>query len=185
MTMDAYAPKPLGSSGERDFLVFLMRGGAVARFHNCATLQKQSVAAHSFGVIWLVWMLSEGKPSSNLVMAAAAHDLAEQVVGDVPAPAKMEGAGEVARLLDKLEDEVLHKYGVEFPLTTAEERTLKVADKLDGCLYCIYERMQGNKFVEFTYSKFMAYARRLTLVNHVREARIFEAVEALWKEACS
>ena len=184
MTMDIYSRKlNEPPNGDRDFLIFLMRGGAVARYHNCATLQKQSVAAHTFGVLWLTWVLSKEAPSQNLLMAAAAHDLAEQWAGDVPAPLKNLGDGAIAHMLDKMETEVLENYGVNFPLTKSEERVLKMADKLEGCLFCIYERMQGNKFVEFTYSKFLKYAKRITLVNFEREARLLRAIEELWAEA--
>jgi 5'-deoxynucleotidase YfbR-like HD superfamily hydrolase len=141
----------------RDQLVFVMRGGMVKRFHNGATLQENTVAHHSWGVAWFCYLLANGNPTTNLLLSAMAHDMAEQITGDVPAPAKRLLG--LRPLLHRKENEVLGQFGFEFEyaLDEREKKILALSDCFDGMLYCIRERQMGNRFMDYTFAKFHSY----------------------------
>lgn len=155
LKIDAYAQQ--GEISLRDKLVWMLRGGAVKRYHNAVTLTENTDAAHSWGVAMLVYYFSDGKPSVNLLMAALTHDLAEQVVGDVPAPTKRRVPG-LRDTLQTLESAELGRYGLEFELTEEERKLLNLADAMDGMIFCLKERTLGNRFVGTTFDLFSSYA---------------------------
>ena len=160
-------------------LRFVQNGGSVRRFHTVRTIEPNTVAEHSFGVAWLVWILTEGQARARLLMASLAHDLAEQEVGDVPAPAKR--ALGIGPDINELEDRILAANGVAFVLTPEEQRTMKLADCLDGMLYCAQERKQGNKFVDEAFEKYHSYVTSMNPQGVERE--VFDAVITMNEEA--
>ena len=161
-------------------LRFVYDGGAVARFHTVRTIQVDSDARHSFGVAWIVTLLTEGRPSSELLLAALSHDLAEQTVGDVPAPAKRAlGIGDT---LNALEDRVLTEAGLFVPLSEEGQRTLKLADNLDGLMFCAQELRMGNKYVEEVGERYWSYIQRMN-PQEGPEADVAAAVYRIFKEA--
>lgn len=166
----------------RDRLVFLMRGSMTKRFHNGAVLHENTVAHHSWGVLWFCYLLSDGyMPSAELLLAAAAHDMAEQVTGDMPAPAKrMLG---IRPLLQEKENQVLGTFGLEFEnlLSARELKMLGLADCMDGMLFCIRERMFGNRFIEFTFEKFHGYIRNE--VETLADKKVLAALIQMWEDA--
>ena len=139
---------------------FIYAGGAVKRFHTLPMLKEDTVAQHSFGVAWFCYLLSDGLPSANLLMAALSHDLAEQSTGDIPAPAKR--ALGIKAQFDKYEDTIMEEAGFhQFVLTTEEVRTMKMADCMDGAMRCLYEFKMGNHFTMVPMQRFIAYIREL------------------------
>lgn len=139
-------------------LRIIRAGGSVTRFHTQRTTQAESVGKHSFGVAWLCYLLSDGKPSMALLVAALAHDLAEYVTGDVPAPVK--GANpDLKHALDRVEADVLPG-ALQPPLTEVEARTLKLADIFDGMLFCNEERRLGNLDILPTFEAYYSYAQK-------------------------
>lgn len=137
-------------------LQFIFKGAAVKRYHGETTIKEQTVGAHSFGVMWLCFVLAEGKPSAQLLLAAAAHDLAEHKIGDVPAPTKRSVPG-LRDQLNKLEDEELFKASLFFHLNSAETRLLKMADAMEGIVYCETERYLGNVMIKRVAANFRRY----------------------------
>lgn len=160
-------------------LRFIQNGGSVRRFHTVRTIEPNTVAEHSFGVAWLVWVLTDGQARSRLLMACLAHDLAEQEVGDVPAPAKR--ALGIGVDINELEERILATNGLNYTLTTEEQRTLKLADCLDGMLYCTQERKQGNKFVDDVFDRYRSYVE--SMVPQGVEREVFNAVITMNEEA--
>lgn len=138
---------------------FIFNGGMSKRFHTVDTIKHQDIANHSFGVAWFCELLTQGRARKVLIMSALTHDLAEHMVGDIPSPAKRAlGIGEMFNAFEteKLKVAGLAHYQEE--LTEGEELTLKVADMLDGCMYCIRERKLGNRNVEICFGRFYSYA---------------------------
>jgi len=152
---------------------FIHNGGLSKRFHTVDTIKTQDIAAHSFGVAWLCEFLSDGKASKNLIMAALAHDLAEHIVGDIPSPSKRE-MGIVDSLhsyeMTYLRANSLSKYEEE--LTQGEAVILKLADNIDGMLFCVRERRLGNKSISVVYGRFLKYALEAVGERRVEEANL-------------
>lgn len=124
-------------------LDYIQRGGRVSRMHMMPTIHAQNVAAHSFGVAWWCWLLTDGKPSANLLMAALDHDLPEGATGDMPAPTKHRLGLHDA--LSEWEQELSMSAGVPvFELTEVEAHVLKLADNFELLQHCIRERKLGN-----------------------------------------
>lgn len=151
------------------------------RFHNAAVLTENTVAQHSWGVAWFVYLLSCELPRAEVLLAAMAHDLAEQITGDMPAPAKRL-LGIRGLLADK-ENEVLGQFHMDFEnvLTVEEERIVGLADCMDGMLFCIKERQLGNRFIEYTFQKFHSYISEI--VSSALEKEVLTTLVQLWEEA--
>lgn len=152
-------------------LDFIERGGRVQRMHTVPVLHPQSVAAHSFGVAWLCYLLHPtNDPSTNLLMAALQHDLAEHMTGDIPAPAKrlLNIRGKVAAM----EEQLINDAGLPFfenLLTTQEAEILAVADALELCQYSLREMKLGNRSEQLTemFSNAMSYAYEVDYIGGV------------------
>lgn len=143
-------------------LNLIMRGGRVKRYHVMDTLKQQTVAEHSFGVAWLVYQLSEGMPSVDLLMASLAHDVAECETGDLPAPAKKKLG--ISEQFAKYEDDILDGAGVEpfyVRLSDAERKILKFADTSELMLYCIREMSLGNMAMQEVYERGASYLHEM------------------------
>lgn len=163
----------------KDQILFILKGGEVSRYHTIRTLQEETVAAHSFGVAWFVYML---RPSScaTLIMAALAHDLAEQYTGDLPAPSKRELG--IGRQFGEFEDRLLRAQGLSFELDAEQSRILKLADCLQGMLFCIRDRSLGNRGVDIVCQRYQDYIQE-RLSGEPREQDVFNAMKQLWLEA--
>lgn len=169
----------MSNSNMKDRIQFLMRGGVVTRFHCYTCIKPNTDAAHQHGTAMLCYLLSDSLPSLNLIMAALTHDAAEWVIGDVPAPTKWSVPG-LADTLDELEDTQLSAHDLLFPLTPDERRKLKLADLLDGILYCAIERNMGNKALNGVVAK---WEERLPEVASPAEQEVITAILTLWREA--
>lgn len=124
---------------------FVIKGGEVKRFHTIRTIQEETVGHHSFLVANLAFLLSPPlRSKEHLLTAALWHDLAEQVLGDIPGNAKkiFKAFEEVAAL----EEEMLESYDLaaEVMLSAEERRLLKLADSLAGFIFCTREAQLGN-----------------------------------------
>lgn len=163
-------------------LQFIYDGGASKRYHTVDTLRTQDIAAHSFGVAWFCELLTSGEASKNLIMAALAHDLAEHQVGDIPAPAKRRM--EIADLFEQEENNLLKDCGLsnyQASLLAPEKRTLKIADCMDGMMFCVRERKAGNKNVDVVYGRFQSYVLEQVPFN-TTEWDVFNKISNRWEE---
>lgn len=158
---------------------FIFNGGQSKRFHTVETIKPQNIADHSFGVAWFCELLTGGRARKPLIMAALAHDLAEHMTGDIPSPAKRAmGLGEK---FHNHEMELIKKAGLGhyfMELTSGEELTLKLADMLDGCQFCIRERRMGNLNVEIVFGRFYSYATDIFTTKKVEAETSFTYDEA-------
>lgn len=171
----------------RKTLEAILAGGRTKRFHTVPTVEGQNVGCHSYEVAMLCQLLEPGC-RKELILAALTHDIAEHVVGDVPAPTKRATVGgghvTIGTLMEDLEDGVLADAQIyTSELTADEQRTLKLADYLSGMLTCIYERRMGNKALLNVYRNFRAYVSRGEAdFTHGQRMAINEAA-SMWLEA--
>lgn len=167
----------------KEQLLFIRRGGETQRFHSVLTIQADTVGHHSFGVAWWLWLMTGGAARTELIMAGLAHDLSEHQIGDIPAPVKR-ALGDARAQIHKMESQLLQAVGLAFELTETEQRQLKLADALDGMMFCIRERTLGNLEIVSIYEKFYSYAKeRLDGRDAFRdEEELLYTVNKLWKE---
>lgn len=163
-------------------LEFIRLGGEVERFHSIRTIKGETVGQHSFGVAWFCYLLSDpdlGQPSSYLLLSALAHDLAEQTVGDIPSPAH--AALGISEQLHKYETGILERAGLSFPLSDEEAATLRLADCLDGLMFCVRERVLGNRNLSEVFFNYLNYSKKIAETHKARN--LLSDIYQLWKEA--
>lgn len=156
---------------------FVYGGGAVERYHTMQIIVPNSVARHSFGVAWLCYILTEGAASTRLIMAALAHDLPEQITGDIPAPTKR--AMRIYDSMKEYEESILTAQGVNFQLSVDERRVLKLADCLDGMMFCIQELRMGNKNARVVYGRYLSYIKEMNI--SLAEENVVRQVDKLYE----
>jgi 5'-deoxynucleotidase YfbR-like HD superfamily hydrolase len=133
---------------------FARRGGRVQRYHTHTTLRVDTVGQHSHNVAMLCIMFCDGKPGEALLMAALTHDLAEHILGDIPSPAK--------RAMDRdklnaMETQLLRDVGFDTELSPFNDWVLKLADIVDGLLFCAEESEMGNNTLEDVHETYFNY----------------------------
>jgi 5'-deoxynucleotidase YfbR-like HD superfamily hydrolase len=158
-------------------LQFYSRGSEVTRYHTLRTLQTETVGHHSHGVAMLCVLLRPDA-SAALLKAALVHDLAEHLTGDMPAPAKrLYGIGDQ---VNAVEAALLEGSGLSMPSLTPEEaRTLKLADNLQGLLFCARELQLGNEGAREVFDRYVEYINLPTLT--AAEAELFYAIKEMGK----
>ena len=141
----------------------ILKSATVQRYHTENTVHKQSVGEHTYDVMWLVYLLTNGAPSVSLLLAALMHDTPEYVTGDIPAPVKSNSPA-VKHACDDLEAEWFEIIGIEDAsdqLTKREKKILKTADVLSGCLFCMNEWLRGNRHIAPALHNYVEYAESL------------------------
>lgn len=158
-------------------LEFITLGAEVKRYHTVTTLREETVGHHSHGVAMLCLMLTPDA-SAELLKAALMHDLAEQITGDIPSPAKRDHYH--AGNFDELERRLINESGLKFPYLTAhEKRVLKLADIAHGALFCVRELELGNRRMRVVLQRYQQYAESMELT--LRELELFNTIAEMAK----
>lgn len=165
-------------------LAFIRRGGEVTRYHTERTIVPNLVGEHSFNVAWLVNLMTPSLDYQRryfLVMAALAHDIAENITGDMPAPVKrhLDIREKMGAYEESLMSELALSYGTG--LNKEDARVLKLADAMDGAFYCIGEAALGNRRMVAVFNNFRSYIAQLEPTAPV-ELAIVEYIDELWAE---
>lgn len=151
---------PTRTKSVMDKLLFVRQGGEVRRFHTCRRIKEENVAEHSFGVAWLVYLLTDGNCGADLLMQALVHDVAEQETGDIPAPFKR--AMGMRGTMNEMEEEILAEHELPLDLLPPAHRwVLKLADALDGMLSCCREAEMGNTLLDGIFLTYNDYVTKL------------------------
>lgn len=157
-------------------LDFILNGAETKRYHTWPTLREQTVGAHSFSVAMLVALIAQGADPHGgegltlpLIMAALTHDLAEHKLGDLPAPAKrslpaLANGMSFRAHWGVMEVELLKGVNLDWEgmLGPQQLRWLKLADSMDGALWCLRERAMGNTLIRTVFSNFRSYIEELS-----------------------
>lgn len=140
-----------------DDIDFMWHGGETRRYHGFRMLMEDTVGHHSFNVCCIILKVMPDA-SAALLRAALKHDVAEHIVGDMPAPSKRAapdyhlGGSESSKVMTfrewfgQYEAQTAAQHGVQLDedLTAEEAWLLKFADSLDGMRFCLNERRLGN-----------------------------------------
>lgn len=169
-------------SGFREQLLFTYKGGKVKRFHTTDTLAAQTVGEHSHGVAMLCYLLTDGKPSVELLMSALTHDLAEHLIGDIASPVKRSNPV-LYSVIHKAEEDAFERVHLNIvPRLKAEEhRILKLADYMDGMMFCVREAQFGSQKIWEVYDNFRSYVVALD-PNFGLEQILLAIIDQLWEE---
>lgn len=168
---------------------FIFSGGYSTRYHTADVHNRQDIGNHSFGVAWFCELVTQGRCTKDLIMAALSHDLAEHIVGDIPSPSKREL--NLGTMFDAIEQKQLDSAGVGhygLALNSNEQQVLKFADCMEGLMFCIRERKIGNRNVEIIFDRYVSYIKSMlektTLVDWYNK-RIIEILGEIlteWQE---
>jgi 5'-deoxynucleotidase YfbR-like HD superfamily hydrolase len=162
----------------RKALDFILRGAEVKRFHTTHTLVSETVGHHSHGVAALCCLIYGRGVTANVLKAAALHDLAECITGDIPSPAKR--AYGIGQQVNELETTLLEGADLHMPhLNETDAQVLKLADIAHGALFCIREMELGNRKMLYIYRNYISYADQLGHLLGSKE--LFNLIEERFK----
>lgn len=167
-----------------DQIDFMRRGHGVNRYHQRYTAVTDTVGKHSAGVAGFLILLQEGGalPRAAALAAAIVHDLPECETGDIPAPAKRAMSPAARHSLSELEESLLRQHGFEYDLSEDEQRLLKLADYLDGLMFCVEEMRRGNREVSGVGDVYCSYIAQYMHLANARERSVVQAVTNLWSK---
>jgi 5'-deoxynucleotidase YfbR-like HD superfamily hydrolase len=125
-------------------VVALRTGGATERCHGIRHHGSYSVAAHTWGVLALLWELWPDE-FARLAPTVMFHDVPEAWVGDVPAPVKRY-MPRVKADLGELEDRVMARLGLpsDSNLETFDWARVRACDHLELYLWAREQMAWGN-----------------------------------------
>lgn len=109
---------------------------SVVRYHQFPGPIEQTIAAHSWGVAWLITEFHPG-PSVALIRAALEHDLPEHLTGDLSYLAKKKYPL-LKSGMDVADEDAAKEMGISSVANLSEddEWWLKWADLMEGALWC-------------------------------------------------
>lgn len=161
-------------------VVGLLQLGQTKRWHTQTVLKEQTVAQHVYNMMWLVYAMTEGRPSQALLLATLQHDAGEQVTGDMPGHTKRNVPG-LDEAMDKLESDYLDALGVDISvperLGDEEAKVLALADCMEGWLYALKEFGLGNTELRYAAIRYKAFTTQ-ALVAGAAPAPAMQAVFA-------
>ena len=120
-------------------------GGGVTRCHTWPTLRNQTNAAHTYGVLSIVFCLNPS-PTLSLVKWVMQHDLPEFYTGDIPANVKWDNPGFddiIGRIEERFHEQNNMASFYEF-LTEQDKLVFAWADSLELYITCLEEYCMGN-----------------------------------------
>lgn len=129
----------------------ILESGDVMRFHACPRMNKQQLNSHMWSVAVICKYLKPDITADELMLALT-HDSTELITGDIPATLKWNHP-EVKSMIDGIET----KLGIlpDFKCSHDFKIILKLADFLDGLIFCYNTYIQGNKEGMIIYTRWM------------------------------
>lgn len=144
-------------------LLETLDSGGIMRFHACPKMRKQRLSDH----MWKVALIAEfllPNISKDALMYALTHDSTELVTGDIPATLKWEFP-EIKDVLKGIES----KYSsAPESISDLEKLVIKLADFIDGILFCCDSYADGCKEAKVIFQRWM---RHLTMFLFEEDTR--------------
>lgn len=126
-------------------VLFCREAADVKRCHNFPWIGSYTVGQHSFNMLTLAYQIVPANElTQELIKAIVAHDLAERMVGDMPAPFKW-AMPEVDSALHQTEQGILEAVDMGMTLIPSEQRWLKALDRIELWLACHDQLALGNR----------------------------------------
>lgn len=145
----------------------------VNRFHTDRVLHQQTLAEHQYNVVNLLLYLTSGEASKELILAGLHHDLPEILVGDTPAPIKIETPA-LKAALDAAEVPIKKTHGFNYPLSDDERQLLKFADMVDAVWFALEECTAGNTTMYNVVLRGTMYLKNLVPHSHLRAETLIQ-----------
>lgn len=124
-----------------------LEAGRVIRYHAVPSVHNplQNVAQHSWNVAILVMHITGFDCSLELLMEALLHDTGEAITGDIPYTVKRDNPKLKMEFLElEIKARKEHTICAPINLSEMERAVLKVADTLDGFIWCaLHEDKRG------------------------------------------
>ncbi len=121
--------------------------GSVVRYHTHPTIQRQTVADHSWHLMRIyyeIWGPLPPEITTHMIW----HDAGEVQIGDVPYGAKA-SSGLLHSELNRLEKLAVESMGAVLPgLTNQQKHRIKLCDICDMWEFGMTERLMGNRYGE-------------------------------------
>lgn len=151
----------------------LREASNVERCHNIRHSIGYPVGKHSFDMLLLLDILHPD-PSIQLYQAIIRHDLHERWTGDLPAPVKSLDPELSAAMVNAavLVEEIM---GIEYELTSDDERWLKALDMVDFYFWALDEVHSGNEHVRRSLDEVVERIKSFDLPAEVQE--LFDVTE--------
>jgi len=139
----------------------VLNSAGVDRYHSNPFVANQPLSDHLWKVgILLDEFCRESEYSRNMMLAALTHDCPELITGDTPSPAKkIQPALKI--LLDKMEEDIMVDWGINYELSPQQYRTMKCCDVMEGIHYCALQVRLGNPLAIDTLDKWLSYWGKL------------------------
>lgn len=131
---------------KQKLVAMLREASQTKRCHTMPIHGQYTVGQHSFDMCTLLLALYPDC-RKELMVAAIAHDLPERWVGDMPAPTKWSLGGEAIKQLDRVEEDILRKLGLDVSLTPEERLWLHGLDRVELLLWTKEQVAMGNSNV--------------------------------------
>jgi 5'-deoxynucleotidase YfbR-like HD superfamily hydrolase len=119
-----------------------LQAGEVVRYHAVPTVKPQNIAHHSWNVAIIALYLWPDLPR-KLLVELIAHDVDEYWTGDIPYTVKRDNP-EIKEMFHDLA--ILARRNTTLPADATdyqEEAILKIADTLDGFIWCAMNERNG------------------------------------------
>lgn len=160
------------------------KGLRVKRLHTWHTLLPYSNGHHSANAALIAMELCRANNimSSKCIRHMLLHDIAEQLTGDIPAPAKWENP-EFATMVQQMETKWLAANTVIEPVLTEQEYDIcKAADIIELAMHCIEERDVGNTTVSEIIRRMIKLLDAMTAILGVQSYRalLLDSEKALY-----
>lgn len=175
----------------------LRMAGLVTRYHTWPTIQRQSIASHTWQV-YRIWLEIFGQPSSEVAAAIILHDVGELKTGDLPHYVKRDHA-DLKELVSSIEadyttqlvndychdDVEVHRDGWE--LSPWDKRRLKICDLIEMGEFALDEYRLGSQFATIVFRNVQRALRNIigdTPHGDILRAQLyFGSLETSWGRA--